>query len=89
MRHYGILSNANKGKALSACRASLCPPEQVPKPKKDKKQIRQAALQQVWKGQDPQQCPCCKTGKMVRIEWVPPQPRAPPGAMPHWIPLND
>jgi hypothetical protein len=89
MRHYGILSNANKGKALSACRASLCPQEQVPKPKKDKKQIRQAALQQVWKGQDPQQCPCCKTGKMVRIGWVPPQPRAPPGAMPQWIPLND
>ncbi len=88
MRHYGILSNAAKTKALAACRQSLCPHD-APKPKKDKKQLREAALQRLWQGRDPNHCPCCKAGTMLRIGLVPPQARAPPGAMPHWMPLSN
>ncbi len=90
MRHYGILSNAAKARALAACRRSLRPHD-VPKPKKDKKQLREAALQRLWQGRDPNLCPCCKTGTMLRIGLVPPQARAPPsaGAMPHWTPLTN
>lgn len=86
MRHYGILSNAVKTRALAACRRSLRPNE-PPKPKKDKKQLRQAALQRLWQGRDPKRCPCCKAGEMLRIGLVPPQARAPPAAMPHWTPV--
>jgi len=88
MRHYGILSNTRKSVALAACLKSLRPKD-LPKPKKDKKQLRQEALKRLWKGRDPDGCPCCKTGRRVRIGIVPPQARAPPEVMPHWISLTD
>lgn len=90
MRHYGILSNALKATTLAACLQSLYPKgdkAEAPRPKKDKKRLRQAALQRLWKGQDPDLCTCCKAGRMVRVGAVPPQARAPPGAMPRWAPL--
>lgn len=88
MRHYGILSNALKTAALEACLQSLRPKD-PPKPKKDKKQLRQEALQRLWKDRDPDLCPCCQSGRMLRIGIVPPQARDPPGAMPHWRPLTN
>ncbi len=74
MRHYGILSNAAKARAVAASRRSLRPHD-VPKPKKEKKQLREAALQRPWQGRDPNLCPCCKTGTMLYIGLVPPRRR--------------
>jgi Putative transposase. len=95
MRHYGILSNAQKGKALAACRQSLAP-NKVAVPKKTRGELRAAALVKLLGGRPPNWCACCKTPTMVRIGVVPPQQppfinraRAPPGAMPHWLPATD
>lgn len=86
MRHYGILSNALKTKALDACRRSVEGEASRPaQAKKTRKEIRKAALERLWKGNDPMLCPCCKAGRLVRIGVIPPQPRAPPGEMPRWI----
>jgi hypothetical protein len=90
MRHYGILSNAQKGKALAACRKSLRPGE-ILAPKKTRGELRAAALAKLLGARPPNWCACCKTPTMVRIGVVPPQTlpfiygaRAPPGTMPHW-----
>jgi hypothetical protein len=86
MRHYGILSNSLKTKALEACRNSLEPHRpRAPKVKKTRQEIRELARQRLWGERDPQQCPCCQTGRLVRIGLVPPQARAPPSVMPHWV----
>jgi len=92
MRHYGILSNAQKGKALAACRRSLVPNE-VAVPKKTRREIRAQALVKLLDGRPSNWCTCCKTPTMVRIGVVPPHSlpfihgaRAPPGSMPHWQP---
>lgn len=94
MRHYGILSNAQKGKALAACRQSLSLGEVVA-PQKTRQELRSAALAKLLGGRPPNWCACCKTPTMVRIGVVPPQirpsingARAPPGAMPHWQPAT-
>ena len=88
MRHCGILSNALKARALAACRASLSPGKPVAQ-KRDRKAARQAALARVLQGRPLNWCPCCKAATMVRIGAVPPQARAPPGAVPHWKPLEN
>lgn len=88
MRHYGILSNALKTRALNACRKALsgnrvpCWPAPV---KLTPQEVRRAALERLWRGRDPQACPCCGGGRLVRIGIIPPQPRAPPDGMPFWI----
>ena len=95
MRHCGILSNAQKGKALAACRQSLAPNE-VAVLKKTRQELRAAALVKLLDGRPTNWCACCKTPTMVRIGVVPPQSlpficraRAPPGPMPHWQPATD
>ena len=95
MRHYGILSNAQKGKALAACRQSLNP-GQVVTPKKTRPELRAAALVKLLDGRPTNWCACCKTPTMVRIGVVPPQirplingARAPPSSMPHLQPATD
>jgi len=95
MRHYGILSNAQKSRALAACRQCLTPDE-VAAPKKTRRELRAKALAKLLDGRPSNWCACCKTLTMVRIGTVPPQSlpriygaRAPPGSMPHWQPATD
>ena len=95
MRHYGILSNAQKGKSLAACRQSLAPGE-ADVPKKTRRELRAAALVKLLDGRPANWCACCKSPTMVRTGIVPPQSlpliyraRAPPGPMPHWQPTTD
>lgn len=73
MRHYGFLSNASKGKSLAKARQSLKVKAQV---KMDKAARREAARQRLL-GINPNRCPCCKVGTMIRVGVLPPS-RAPP-----------
>jgi hypothetical protein len=75
MRHYGFLSNAAKQKSLAKARQSLKVKAQITL---DKAVRREAARQRLL-GQNPNLCPCCKTGAMQRIGILPPC-RAPPMA---------
>lgn len=90
MRHYGILSNGLKTKALEACRNSLegQRPAAV-KIKKTRREIRELAIKRLWGDCDPLKCSICRAGSMVRIGLVPPQPRAPPRTIPLWIPTTE
>jgi hypothetical protein len=83
MRHYGILSNAQKGTALEAIRKQLLPNAPLVV-KQSKKEVRAAALVKLLDGRPSNWCPCCKTATMVRIGEVPKQTRPPPGEMPYW-----
>jgi Putative transposase/Transposase zinc-binding domain len=87
MRHYGILSNAQKGHALAAIRADLTP-DQPAAPKPTRRELRAAALTKLLDGRPANWCHCCKTATMVRIGLVQPQARAPPNALPVWLPLE-
>ena len=96
MRHYGILSNALKNKALEACRKALWQRE-APWPvpvETTRGELRKIALERLWRGRDPRACPCCGEGRLVRTGILPPQPRAPPpkgqaGLMPQWIAADE
>ena len=83
IRHYGILGNHHKKVALAAIRADL-EPGRPPPEKKDRKQLRAEALSHIFKGADPDLCPCCRAGKMQRIGMVPRQREPPAGVMPDW-----
>ena len=86
MRHFGILSNANKAGSLAAIRLDLAPGVPVP-PKKDRKQLRTEAVERLFKAEPKDRCTCCKVGKMIRIGLVPSQRPPPNGQMPDWSPL--
>ena len=73
MRHYGFLSNASKGKSLAKARLSL----KVKAQEKRDKAARKAAAMERLLGQNPNSCPCCKAGTMMRVGILPPS-RAPP-----------
>jgi hypothetical protein len=75
MRHYGFLSNASKQKSLEKARKALKVKAQITL---DKAARREAARQKLL-GQNPDLCPCCKKGKMLRVGILPPS-RAPPNA---------
>jgi hypothetical protein len=75
LRHYGFLSNAAKGKALSKARKALGVKQQQ---SLDKAQRRALALERLL-GENPNRCPCCKEGTLRRIGVLPPS-RAPPVA---------
>lgn len=87
VRHYGILSNALKTRALEACRKAIEPEkEPVPRAKKARSELRALARQKLLGGCNPDLCGVCKSGRMVRIGIVPRGARDPPvGAMPVWI----
>jgi len=87
MRHYGILSNAQKSRALATIRANLSP-NQIVEPKRTRKELRAVALTKLMEGRPMNWCPCCKTATMVRIGVVAPQARAPPNVLPVWLPLE-
>ena len=87
MRHFGILSNAHKGRALAAIRADLTP-NQPAEPRRTRKEIRAAALVKLLDGHPQNGCACCKKPTMQRVGLVPPQARAPPGTLPKWCFLN-
>jgi Putative transposase/Transposase zinc-binding domain len=88
MRHFGILSNALKAKALAACRGSLEPSAAPPpKAKKDRAALRAEALVKLWQGRDPTLCRCCEAGHLVKIGVIHPQARDPPGGVPSWKPF--
>jgi hypothetical protein len=73
IRHYGFLSNAAKGKALSKARISL----KVKAQEKMDKAARRALARQRLLGTNPNQCRCCKVGTMVTVGVLLPA-RAPP-----------
>ena len=73
LRHYGILSNASKGKSLAKARKSLG----VQQTQRMDKAARREAARERLLGQNASRCPCCKTGTLHRIGIVPPA-RAPP-----------
>ncbi len=87
MQHYGILSNVHKNRVLAALRADLAP-NRPAAPKRTRKELRAAALVKLLDGRPTNWCACCRTATMVRIGVVPPQARAPPGAMPIWHSLQ-
>jgi hypothetical protein len=86
VRHYGILSNARRMLTLAAARADLSPDQPAP-PKRSRKERRAEAVRRLFKGNDPDLCPACKEGRMLRIGIVPPQRPPPKGQLPHWIPI--
>jgi hypothetical protein len=86
MRHYGILSNAQKGTALEAIRKQLLP-SALPVVKQTKKELREVAIQKLLDGRPSNWCACCKTATMVRIGEIPKQTRPPPCELPYWSTL--
>lgn len=86
MRHYGILSNALKRRALSACRRSLGRPDLDPEPLT--RQERRALARQKLLGDEPDRCPHCREGHLVLVGIVPPQRPPPGGRMPCWLPVE-
>jgi len=77
MRHYGILSNFHKAKALAAARASLgVDPASIPAKKPHKERIRD--LLEAHLGRPLSDCPDCGAkDSLIRI-LLPPNARAPP-----------
>ena len=74
LRHYGILSNALKGRALTAARVSL----QVVAPPPCEPAERRRQIMTQWLGHDPDTCQDCGAkGTLIRI-LIPPCTRAPP-----------
>lgn len=67
IRHYGILSNRNRRTKLRQCKELLgVKIEQL----KEKKGWQELLLELT--GKDPRRCPCCKTGRLVRKEFIGP-----------------
>lgn len=56
-----------------------------PPARKDRKQLRAEAVQRLFKGEAPDRCPCCKTGRLQRIGLIPRQRAPPAGQMPNWV----
>ena len=75
LRHYGILSNASKGKSLAKARQALGVRQQMCLDKAQRKALARERLL----GQNPNQCRCCKTGTMQLVGFLPPV-RPPPTA---------
>lgn len=78
LRHYGILSNALKTRALAAARSALgvCNPS----PKREAKEVH-AELLAEWLGRKPDTCgDCGAVDTLIRI-LLPPNSRAPPSAV--------
>ncbi|HKE22596.1 MAG TPA: IS91 family transposase [Bryobacteraceae bacterium] len=73
IRHYGLLGNRHRAEHLARCRELLAVPTPIP-PAEPKYHQRRQQLS----GQDPLQCPQCKTGHMVRIAILAPAPRPAP-----------
>ena len=62
IRHYGLLGNRHRAENLARCRDLLAMPVPILQPGCDyRERCRQLG------GQDPFQCPNCRTGQMVRI----------------------
>jgi hypothetical protein len=86
MRHYGILSNARKAKALTQARTALGAAQDLSPVKPQNASARRAeAVRRLFKGLDPQQCPVCKTGHFNCVGVIPRQRAPPKGQMPLWI----
>ena len=80
MRHYGILSNFHKTKALCTARASLGVPTAPASPKKPRAE-RVRKLLEDYLGHALNDClDCGAVDSLVRI-LLPPNSRAPPGAV--------
>ena len=81
MRHYGILSNFHKAKALAASRASLgVDPTSVPEKKPRAERVRDLLEKSC--GRPLSDCPDCGAkDSLVRI-LLPPNCRAPPADFP-------
>jgi hypothetical protein len=68
IRHYGILSNRNRKTKLKRCKEIL---GVEVKQSKDKKSWQELLLELT--GKDPSICPKCKTGRLVRKEFLHPE----------------
>ena len=85
MRHYGILANFAKTKALAECRRALGVAAAEPK---SRRELRLLAKQAIVQKRQLDCCPCCGKGRWVKAGLIPPQDRAPPtGQMPTWMPI--
>jgi hypothetical protein len=69
IRHYGLLGNRHRAEHIARCRELLAVPTLIPPAEPNYRQ----RCQQL-NGQDPLQCPQCKTGHMVRIAILAPAP---------------
>jgi hypothetical protein len=67
IRHYGLLGNRHRAKNLARCRELLQAPDPVLPPQPDYRERCQQLT-----GRDPQQCPQCMKGRMVRIAEIRP-----------------
>ena len=77
MRHYGILSNYHKAKALAAARASLgVDPDTTPKKKPRAERVRE--LLESFLGRPLTDCPDCGAKDSLIRFLLPPNARAPP-----------
>jgi hypothetical protein len=66
IRHYGLLGNRHRAENLARCRELLAMSIPIPTPERDYRERWQQLT-----GQDPLQCPNCRSGKMVRIATLP------------------
>lgn len=67
IRHYGILSNRNRGTKLKRCKEIL-----GISAKKSKEKISWQELLVKLTGKDPRICPCCNIGRLIRKEILSP-----------------
>ena len=67
IRHFGFLANRCKGRDLPRCRELLGQPPEIPEPQPMTDQERLHELT----GQNPKQCPACKTGIMRVVAELP------------------
>lgn len=86
IRHFGILANGSKIRALEACRKALG--VRTITPVLPRVERRRLARLKLLGGKLPHQCPCCKIGRMIPIGLLPPQRAPPQGMLPRFYPME-
>jgi hypothetical protein len=86
IRHYGILANSSKIRTLEICRKALGVPDGASVINRTER--RRLARLKLLQGRSPDQCPCCKIGRMAPIGLLPPQRAPPEGMLPRFYPIE-
>jgi len=82
IRHYGLLSNRNRKTKFRRCREILGVGSNREQQSTESESWEELLFELT--GIDPHLCPCCKKGRMVTREILPPQGPAPPGEV-RWV----
>jgi hypothetical protein len=77
IRHYGLLSNRNRKTKLRRCREIFGVGSNREQQSTESESWEELLFELT--GIDPHLCPCCKKGRMVTREILPPPCHAPPG----------